>query len=280
MPRISTRTRPRIPAIPGKTSRTRLAEAYEKLGITEAEANNVPKITHILKELPKKLDQAIEFLRGSHEPDATKLLVVYGSLPISTRKLLPIEAFCVASGLTTKRVLEVITGACFEQSDATAALLSKAAKPLIVKRTIKLANKEKNWDDRKTLLQHEGYAPVPKTQIVNVERGDINMDNRQQQQSISIGSLTQISDVMGRITDRFNERHEPKQITGDTNHEAIETDMPDLIGSGDRNVVDSDDTGELAVGGDGSVVGSADGQIREHEEKSESESVPEWEVEL
>lgn len=272
MPRISTRTRPRIPALPGKRKSERLREAYEKLGITEPEVNTAPRITHILKELPHKVDQAIEFLRGSHDPDATKLLLVYDSLPISVRKLLPIEAFCVASGLTTKRVLEVITGACFEQSDATAALLSKASKPLIVRKAIKEASTKKGWEDRKMILQHEGYAPVPKTQIVNVERGDINMDNRQQ--SVSIGSLTQISDTMGRITDRFNERH---QIKGDT-HEAIEANIPDLIGSGDSDIIDTDDPVQPDSGDVGSVVGLSDRPAPSAE--ADAESVPEWEVEL
>lgn len=201
--RITKRKRPIHPALPGKSKLTRVQEAYERLGITKEEMNAAPRITHILRELPGKLDRAIEFLRGSGEPDARKWLGVYDSVPVSYRKLLPFEAYCVAAGTTTRRMLEVVTGACFEQSDAVAALLSKTAKPAILQRSIKLAQKPKQWEDRKMIMQHEGYAPIPKTQVVNVQ-GDVSMDNRIQ--SINVGELSGIESKMSRIADRFNER--------------------------------------------------------------------------
>jgi len=266
VPRISTRTKPRIPAIPGKSSRTKLAEAYEKLGITEIEANAAPKITPILRELPGKIDKAIEYLRGSHEPDAQKWLRAYDSLAVSVRKSLPFEAFCVASGITTKRMLEVITGACFEQSDAVSALLSKAAKPVIIQKSIKEAKTKKGWEDRKMILQHEGYAPVPKTQILNVQ-GDMNTDNRQQQ-SISIGSLTQIDSVMGRITDRFNERLNDRLLGSGDNHADTETKLLESSAEiptpllADNDSVDSNnhhDTNKLPSGAPGDSAGLDNG---------------------
>jgi hypothetical protein len=276
VPRISTRTRPKIPAIPGKSHSTRIAEAYEKLGITENECNRLPKITHILRNLPGKVDQAIEFLRGSNESDAQKWLQVYDSLGISIRKLLPFEAFCAASGLSTKRVLELVTGACFEQSDAVAALLSKAAKPVILQKAIKLAVKPKQWEDRKMIMQHEGYAPIPKTQVVNVQ-GDVNTDNRQQ--SVSIGSLNKIDAIMGEITDRFNERlsigdgrnSSARQIT-----EAIEeVEANDDIIDNDNDI----DPGS-AIGNIVEIPELADGLVINDSVPDRTENGSEWEVDL
>ncbi len=213
MPKVTTRKRPRNPSVfPGKNKQTRLEEAYERLGVTSLDVETVPKITHILKELPagqskaKGTDRAIEFLRGSGDADARKWLDVYDLIPAYERKILPFEAFCVACNLTTKRVLELVTGACFEQSTAAAILIAKAAHPTLVKKSISLAKQPGGWEDRKMLHQREGFAPIPKTQVVNVQ-GDVNTDNRTQTnlQNISIGELAGIEDNMGRIADRFNE---------------------------------------------------------------------------
>jgi len=245
MPRISTRKRPKIPAIPGKTRTTKLAEAYERIGVTEEEVNAAPKITHILRELPGKTDKAIEFLRGSSEPDARKWLSVYDSVTVSARKIVPFEAFCVAAGITTKRMLEVITGACFEQSDAVAALLSKSAKPQILQKSIKLAQKPKQWEDRKMIMQHEGYAPIPKTQIINVGH-DINTDNRIQS-VIAVGELASIEPTMAKIADRFNQRlgvgNEIKRIPEVTEDKGLVIGaITELNGSGVDTIIDSSRT--------------------------------------
>jgi hypothetical protein len=216
VPRIPSRKRVKNPASKAKPVSTRRTEAYERLGVTEEEVNAEPRITHILRELPGKVDRAVEFLRGSDDPDARKWLGVYDSLPESVRSLLPFEAFNVAAGITSKRMLEVVAGACYEQSTIAAQLISKAAHPDLIKKSVKFANKEKNWEDRKMLHQKEGFAPIPKTQVVNVQ-GDVNTDNRQQ--SISVLQLGGLDSKMKSIEDKFNTRFggrdEPKQIEGE-----------------------------------------------------------------
>ena len=203
MPRISYRKRVDHPVAKSIPSSTKREESYERLGVTKKEVNAVPQISHILRELPGKLDQAIEFLRGSGEEDARRWLSVYDQLPPSVRSILPFEAFCVAAGISTKRMLEVITGACFEQSTATALLISKAAHPGLIKKSVEFARKEQNWEDRKMLHQKEGFAPIPKTQVVNVQ-GDVNPDNRTQ--SISVLQLGGVDSKMRTIEDKFNDR--------------------------------------------------------------------------
>jgi hypothetical protein len=203
MPVITKRKRGRIPLTPAKPKSTRLDEAYERLGVTSAEVSKQPLISTIIKVLDGGSNKAIEYLRGSHEADARKFLDVYDSLPNSTRIILPIEAFSLAAGLTTRRVLELITGACFEQSANVAELISRSARPRLVKVAVDQALVPENFDERKLVLQHEGYAPIPKTQVVNVQ-GDVNTDNRIQ--SVSINELSAAEKTMSRINDRFNER--------------------------------------------------------------------------
>ncbi len=250
MPKITKRSRPKIPAIPPKPHKTKVDEAYERLGVTKEEVELLPKVTHILKELPGKIDKAIEYLRGSDEPDARKWLQVYDSIPITTRKLLPFEAFCAGSGLTTKRVLELVTGACFEQSDTVAKLVSKAAKPELIKRAVKFGMKEHNDSDRKMVLQHEGYAPVPKTQIINADKidnsqhidGSFNFTDNKQQIAAATVNVNQLRPnlerVMGKISSKYNERlgigdgtqENVKQISdGDSNLDPDVAGVPDGI---------------------------------------------------
>ena len=242
MPRITRRKRPIHPTLPSKPKLTKLAEAYERIGVTEEEVNAAPKISHILRQLPGKCDQAIEFLRGSEDPDARKCLGVYDSVPVSVRKILQFESFCVASGVTTKRMLEVITGACFEQSTAAASLLAKASHPVILKKSIKFAKEPSGWEDRKMLHQREGFAPIPKTQVVNVQ-GNVNTDNRIQ--SVAIGELSGINTKMSKIADRFNEQLgvldvEHKRVSDGDVSDGDDRDgdvdrVPDGAGSGVRS---------------------------------------------
>lgn len=206
MAAIRSRKRPAIPGVTPApaTAASRRADLYSRLGITETDAASAPQITDILRQLPDGgQSRAIEFLRGSSDTDAKKFLAVYDQIPVSSRKLLPIEAYTVAAGLTTKRLLELVTGACFEQSSATAALIAKASHPRIVAATVRSAlNVKHGFRDRDALHKHAGFVPVPKTSILNV-RGDWNQDNRRQ---IAIGELSGIEDKQARIANRFNER--------------------------------------------------------------------------
>lgn len=210
MPRITSRKRAKIPKTQSKGKEQRLAEAYERLGVTREEVAKQPIITTVLKEGVGGVDKGIEYLRTSSEPDATKFLRVYDELPNSHRVILPIEAFALAANITTKRVLELITGACFEQSSSVAELISKSAKPKLVQVSVKAGMKLKNFEDRKMVLQHEGYAPLPKTQVVNVS-GGVNTDNRIQ--SVSINELGGVEKAMSRVNDRFNDLLAAKGIT-------------------------------------------------------------------
>lgn len=203
--RITSRKRSVIPALPSKSHDELISETYERLGVAPSAISDLPIISHILKSIPGGQDKAVEYLRGSAEPDARKWLAVYDQIPISYRHLIPIEAYCLASGLTTKRVLELITGACFEQSDSAANLIAKASKPKIIEATVESAMMlgHEGAQDRKMMHLHEGFVPVPKTSVVNVQ-GNVIQDNRLQ--SISIGELGRLDNDMSRLEDKFNQR--------------------------------------------------------------------------
>ncbi len=134
----------------------------------------------------------------------------------------------------------------------------------------------KQWEDRKMIMQHEGYAPIPKTQVVNVQ-GDVNTDNRQQ--SVSIGSLNKIDTLMGEITDRFNERlsigdgrnSSARQITETA--EAVEANSDIIDGN---NIIDSGS----AIGNIVEIPELADGSVVDSSIPDRTENGSEWEVDL
>lgn len=202
-----------INPIPGESKDSRLAKAYERLGITEEECKAAPQISHILKSVEGGIPQIIEYIRGSEADEARRWVKVYDDLPISVANLLPFEAFCVAANITTKKMLEVITGACFEQATVTSNLIAKAAHPKIIKASVESAGLlgKEGWSDRQMLHQREGFAPIPKTQVINIG-GDVNQDNSIGKGSVSVGALASIHNDMGRITDRFNASMDQKLL--------------------------------------------------------------------
>jgi hypothetical protein len=227
MLRITKRKRARIPITTPKPRSSRVAEAYERLGVKEKDVKQAPIITHILNELPGKTKKAIEFLRGSSEPEARKWLAVYDSMAVSFRSLVPFEAFCLAANLTTKRVLELITGACFEQSANVSSLIAKAEHPAVVKATVRAAKKPGGDSDRKMLHLHEGFVPVPKTSVVNVQ-GDLNANTDNRIQSVSITTIDGINDRIKRVANRFNDRLGLGDGTKEGIQKAIEGDAIDV----------------------------------------------------
>lgn len=210
--RVTSRKKPSAPALTGKSADKRKAEAYERLGVAEPDVLRLPQISHILSQLLNGRKggvlKAIEFLRGADNADARKWLAVYDSIPESARKLLPFEAFCLASGLTTKRMLEVVTGACFEQSANASSLVAAAAHPAVVTATVKGALRREGEQDRKMIHQHMKFLPVPKNSTTIINPGGVqnNLQDNSQNLSIGVQEVQGLESKMGRIANRFNER--------------------------------------------------------------------------
>lgn len=217
----TSRKRPANPLKTGRrTKEQQINDAYERLGVKPADVEALPKITPIIEKLPSGhrgksgggADKAVEFLRGSGEPDARKWLVVYDALPESVRRLLPFEAFCLAAGLSTKRVLEVITGACFEQSSSTSQLLAAASHPTIVEATIRGAkNTQYGGADRKLLHTAAGFLPQSKTQVnnffgSNAQQKNVQGNDQSQNVTVPVSAVQGLESKMGKIANRFNEK--------------------------------------------------------------------------
>ncbi len=184
----------------------RLADGYERLGITPEEVAAVPKISHLLESISKPWQKKIlNYILGSDADESRRFLEVYSSVPPSNRKVLPFEAFCVAAKVSTKRMWEVIQGTVFEQSDSESAMLVAIAHPDIVKDTIKRAKTKFGSAEKKMLHQSRGLVPVPKNNVTFIrDQKNTLIDNRDQRQIANV-QMVPLDERVNRISDRFNE---------------------------------------------------------------------------
>lgn len=232
--KITARKKPARPMIspppPSRSVEQRTKEAYERLGVTSEQVHVIPKITQILESIPKSgdlkgVDLALHYLRASDEQDARKWLNVYDELPKSARELLPLEAFCIASGVTPRRLLEVITGACMEYSSAVSQLIARTAHPDVVKATVHFAMDAQGVRDRQMLHQAHGFVPVPKNNVTHVH-GNQTVNSGDGAGSVTLNTLSVESDKkMLKINDRFNEM--TKEMTENRLIEAESTTAED-----------------------------------------------------
>ena len=105
--------------------------------------------------------------------------------------------------MPTKQALAVIMAEVFQQSGRAAELLYAAYHQAVVQATIDSAMTPFGASDRKLLLQHQGFAPVPKTNIVKIFGGQNVLGGAQTNQT---AVLAPMEDKAKRLQDRFNER--------------------------------------------------------------------------
>jgi hypothetical protein len=169
------------------------------LGIDGQAVAALPQITHILK------DAGVDpwpYLAGSDDEVAVKLVAARNLLTQRMQTLCPIEALCLAAGVTTSKALGVIQSAVFEQSGKAGELMYAAHHVQVVTAAVGAALHPDGHADRKMLLQHQGFAPVPKTTIVKTF-GDHTVVGQQVNQT---AVLQPVEDRARRLQDRFNER--------------------------------------------------------------------------
>jgi hypothetical protein len=103
--------------------------AYRHLGINPKDVQYLPFVARQLRRIARRINhtanrgepsdpsdlssqpvRALDYLRSSDDPEAQKVVNAYFSVPESYRRLLPLEAFCHAAGVSPWRVLECIHG--------------------------------------------------------------------------------------------------------------------------------------------------------------------------
>jgi hypothetical protein len=143
--------------------------AYERLGINPRDVERMPFLRTELRRIARHLRSAqkdcpdsagtrpLDYLRSSDDPEARKVLCAYLAVPESYRKLLPVEAFCLAAGVSPWRVLESIVVVAVRQGAQGSAILASIVHTRIVEKTIERALQDDGFRERALLHKAVGF---------------------------------------------------------------------------------------------------------------------------
>lgn len=179
-------------------------ELYKRFSLTSEQVDSQPEISTILRRSVGGREKVFELLKSSSEVDAQKLVKIFVELGVHDSKYLPLEAYALAAGLTTRRMFELVAGEAFAQSAQESALVAAVAHPNVVRKTVKSALKDKGINDRRILHQHAGFLPMPKTQFVSMKGG--NFIAGDQKNEVKVAILPPAEETVRRLSDRFNEQ--------------------------------------------------------------------------
>lgn len=192
--------------------------ALAKLGIQTADVWSKPRITPHIDELRLILqnisytsgenlnlpESIFDVLETSDDPDARKVLEKYYSIPLTHRRSLEIEAFCVAAGVPTLRVLELIVGSIVHMNHRLSEAIANVASPAVVRKTVEMALTDEGTKDRELIHKATGFIPTP--------RGGpsvrVNVNQAQTQQAAAVASAVAAprpEETIQRLVDRFND---------------------------------------------------------------------------
>lgn len=216
MPRSAT-----LPRLPRKTKLGFREQAFELLGIDEADVLVVPKIEPLLKrvfEVPvvvkegqepppvvSAVDRVWMYLETSSDPMAQALIAQkYKLVNKSQRCAIPFEAYCVAAKLDPGKVWKMIVSEVLSQNQQAAELMASVAQPAVVQATIDRAVEPGGTREREMLHKHSRFVPVPQTSVTFVSKAGkvVGGDDNSQ----TLVALPPIEKTVRDISDRFNER--------------------------------------------------------------------------
>jgi hypothetical protein len=165
----------------------RTEEARKRLGITAEDMKGVPKIGYLFRAAEGGMDACLEALRGYDDEDAQAFVEKYDSVSKSDMERLTVEEVCIASGLTIRRLREILLSALAEQSAEVSKVMVLTSQKSVIDATIKAATRETPIFDREgSIVGHTngdvkameifhkatGFLPTPKgaTTTINLQQ--------------------------------------------------------------------------------------------------------------
>jgi hypothetical protein len=102
------------------------------------------------------------YLSSSDHADAKKVLLTYHGIQVSLRKVLPIEAFCVAAGVSPLTILGILTGEIVRMGAQASTIIAAVNHPRVVQKSVEMALTDDGLADRTLLAKATGFLPTPK----------------------------------------------------------------------------------------------------------------------
>lgn len=205
--------------------------ALQCLGITAEAVLSVPQITPMIDRLnwqpaprtPQAIaaevdipplsgrELAISLLRTSDHEDAARFFAIYDSRTLRPcdRTNLPLEAFAVAAGILTSRLLALIVEAATREGQDQSRMIIGLNAPAVMRATAERALDNECEDSHKYVAMFHkmsGAMPAPKgsTTIINA-----NANAQAQSQSAAVAQAATAAPsperTIRRLADRFNE---------------------------------------------------------------------------
>lgn len=147
--------------------------AYKRLGIDPRDVQSTPFFGINLKRVARLLNRSsdkdephdarvcpLELLADSNDPECRKVRDAYLSVPESYRRLLPLEAFCQAAGVSPWHVLEIIVGVAARRRVQASAILAATVHPRVVQKTVERALRDDGTRERMMLHKAVGFVPT------------------------------------------------------------------------------------------------------------------------
>ncbi len=165
-------------------------EALKRLGVDNEEIKGFPNISERVIQGCGSIEAALMALRGDDSEDAQAVIQKYDSVSDSDRKRLRFDDFVVASGLSPRRLFEVLTGALMQQSADISKMMVSVSQPKVIEATIFAATDRKpiynpvtgelmtytNGDVKAQELFHKatGFLPTPKGSNTTINLQQLN----------------------------------------------------------------------------------------------------------
>ncbi len=212
--------------------------ALRRLGVTEADVANVPRITSRVREAVGTVKSAIRILKGDDALDSIAFMTKWNSLSAKDQARVRLEDVIVAAGLTPRRFMELLAGASMDHSAIVSKLIVSHNQPKVLKATVKAAidsvpimgmvNGESvqvgstNGDVKAMEMFHKitGALPTPKGANFTFNQ-QINKGEDQPKQQTPLES-------MDSFLLELDEVRKPKQLEAGRQHiPIIPVEMPD-----------------------------------------------------
>jgi|SRR6185369_14493801 len=220
---------------------TRTQQARQRLGISDEDSQNAPEITEqILKGVGSRAAM-LSALRGDDSVDARAFIKAYESISASDREKLRIEDFVIASGLSTRRFIECLTGALLQQASDITRMLVAVNQPLVVSATIKAATEQTpildgngdivghTWGDMKAqdmFHRATGFLPTPKGAQTTINLQQLNATNTPAALTEGDESCTPPPSMDAYLREIHDEVVRPKELKAAQGVESVPTIHP------------------------------------------------------
>lgn len=222
------------PALPvlREGNRTKFARALRILG-TDADAlSRLPRITPYIQSVLKlRREDVVGYLAMSSDPDAVAWMAQHerADLSNSMRIILPYEAFCIAAGISTHRLLECLSVQIIAAGAMHSAVTAARHHPEVVEATIGYALTMDGIQDRLTLHKATGFLPSPRGSQTTIQIQQ-NAAATAQAASATFAEPPRPEQTIKRLVDRFNadkgESAPMPELIEATDHETMPRVMP------------------------------------------------------